>query len=139
MSRRDGSHFSVRRALEKDDWTITSDPLTLFYEGVRLKADMGAERSFAAEKKGRKIAVEVKEFSNDSIVSELEKTVGQLQFYQWALDEQEPERELFMALSEAAYQEKLTKPLFQIAITRNKINLLIFDHVEEVILRWIRA
>jgi hypothetical protein len=103
-----------------------------------LKADLGAEKTFAAEKEGRKIAVEVKDFDTLSPVSELEKTLGQLQLYQWALDESEPDRELFLALSEEAYNSHFQKPIFQIAITRRKINLLVFDEIKEEILLWIR-
>jgi hypothetical protein len=41
MSRRDDLHYPVRRALEKDGWTITDDPLELKFMGERLRADLG--------------------------------------------------------------------------------------------------
>lgn len=82
---------------------ITADPLILVLEQTELRADLGAEKTFAAEKEGRKIAIELKEFTAVSGVSELEKAIGQLQLYQWALDAQEPDRKLFLAVSEMAY------------------------------------
>ena len=137
MSRRDDLHFPLRRTLEKDGWIITSDPLILVLGDTLLKADLGAEKIFTAEKEGRKIAVEIKDFDASSVISELEKTMGQLQLYQWALEEREPERQLFLAISQAVYISQFQRPIFQIAIQRNKINLLIYVPDQEVIVKWI--
>lgn len=137
MSRRDNLHFPLRRTLEKDGWIITSDPLILVLGQTLLKADLGAEKLFTAEKEGRKIAVEIKDFDASSVISELEKTMGQLQLYQWALEEQEPERQLFLAISQSVYTSQFQRPIFQIAIQRNKINLLIYNPDQEVIVKWI--
>ena len=138
MSRRDDLHLPARRALEKDGWIVTDDPFPLFLFGVWLKADLAAEKTFAAEKAGSKIAVEVKDFDGDSPTSDLEKTMGQLQLYQWALVEQEPEREMFLAISEEAYYKHFLKPLFRAVVERNRINLIVFDHEQEVIVQWLK-
>lgn len=137
MSKRDDLHFPLRRTLEKDGWTITDDPLILVLEQTLLKADLGAEKFFTAEKQGRRIAVEVKDFDAPSVISELEKTMGQLQLYQWALEEQDPERQLFLAVSQEIYLKHFQKPIFQLVIGRNKINLLVYEPSQEEILQWI--
>lgn len=137
MSRRDSLHDAARRTLEKDGWTVTDDPLILVLENTLLKADLGAEKFFTAEKDNRKIAIEIKDFDTPSVISELEKTMGQLQLYQWALEGQEPDRKLFLAVSEAIYLKHFQKPIFKLVLNRNKINLLVYEPEQEVIIQWI--
>ncbi len=137
MSKRDGLHNSLRRTLEKDGWLVTADPLILVLEQAVLRADLGAEKTFAAEKDNQKIAIEVKDFTAPSGVSELEKTMGQLQLYQWALEIQEPDRLLFLAISDVAYLKYFQRPLFQLAVRRNQINLLVYKPEVETIVQWI--
>jgi XisH protein len=137
MSKRDGLHSSLRRTLEKDGWLVTADPLILVLEQAVLRADLGAEKTFAAEKDNQKIAIEVKDFTAASGVSELEKTMGQLQLYQWALEVQEPDRLLFLAISDVAYFKYFQRPLFQLAVRRNQINLLVYKPEVEAIVQWI--
>ena len=137
MSRRDELHDVLRKTLEKDGWNITDDPLVLVLEKTLLKADLGAEKFFGAEREGRKIAVEVKDFDSTSVISELEKTMGQLQLYQWALESQEPERQLFLAIPQAVYVRHFQKPIFQMVLQRNRINLLVYEPSQEAVLQWI--
>ncbi len=70
-------HGTVRIALEKDGWTITVDPLTLRIGGRSAFVDLGAEKLFAAEKEGKRIAVEVKSFISPSPIKDLEQALGQ--------------------------------------------------------------
>jgi ABC-type Mn2+/Zn2+ transport system ATPase subunit len=59
--------------------------------------------------------------------------------HQWAPDEQEPDRALFLAISEYVYNEFFRKrPLFQTVVERIGINLVVFDQTQEVILQWIK-
>jgi XisH protein len=63
--------------------------------------------------------------------------MGQLQLYQWALESQEPTRQLFLAISQAIYTKHFQKPIFQLAIKRNKINVLVYEPNSELIVQWI--
>lgn len=59
-------HDTVRTALEKEGWLITDDPLTLKVGRRRVLVDLGAEKLLAAEREGRRIAVEIKSFLSPS-------------------------------------------------------------------------
>ena len=58
-----------------------NDPLKLQWGSKDLFVDLGAERLLAADKEGRKIAVEVKSFSGASEIDDLEKALGQFILY----------------------------------------------------------
>ena len=66
MSAKDIYHDDVRSALIKDAWTITDDPFRLRWGKKDYYVDIGAERLLAAEKPGRRIAVEIKSFVGPS-------------------------------------------------------------------------
>ena len=74
---------------------------TTFDLGVeRYVCGYGAERLIAAEKGTQKIAVEIKTFSSLSEMEDLEKAVGQYVVYHDVMSKVEPERELYLAVSE---------------------------------------
>ena len=81
MPAKDIYHDNVKNALIKDGWTITSDPFIIQFKGIRLYADLEAEKPLAAEKEGRKIVVEIKVFNTPSPITELEKAIGQYGIY----------------------------------------------------------
>lgn len=71
MPAKDIYHDTVKRALEKDGWTITKENLQLRWGRKYTYVDIAAEKLFIAEKEGRKIAVEVKSFVGQSDIVEL--------------------------------------------------------------------
>lgn len=100
MAAKDIYHQHVRRALEKDGWTITDDPLPLQWLGRTLQVDLGAERVIAAQRDEEKIAVEVKSFVSPSPIEDLRDALGQFVIYREALLTKNPERQLYLALRE---------------------------------------
>lgn len=133
----DHYHETVRRALTKDGWTITDDPLTLEVGGRNLYADFGAERLLAAERGTEKIAVEVKTFRNPSPVADLEQAIGQYSLYEDILHLLESERSLYLAIPEEAFSEIFSERIGQLAL-QNRIKLaFVFDPAIEEIVQWL--
>ena len=105
MSAKDIFHQSVRKALEKDGWLITHDPLHLKIDDIEFYIDLGAERIIAAEKAESKIAVEIKSFLGTSEVKEFHLAVGQILNYRFALKNEEPDRVLYLAIDQDVYND----------------------------------
>jgi hypothetical protein len=137
MPRFDEYHEAVKSALIKDGWTITDDPLTIEFEDTRLWADLGAEKTFAAEKGNQKIAVEVKVFGGVSTFSELQKAAGQYQMYVVYLAELEPERKVYLAVSKDIYDDFFQRPSVKFFVSKININVLVFDNEKEEIVQWV--
>jgi hypothetical protein len=138
MGRKDTYHGAVRRALEQDGWTITHDPLMLAFGTTDLYVDLGAEAPLGAEKAGRRIAVEVKSFLGVSQVTDLERALGQWFLYEFLLQEQEPERTLFLALPDRAYESLFENiPAGRRLVAERRLRLLVYDPEAERTVRWI--
>jgi len=136
MPARDIFHKAVRKALEKEQWLITHDPLSLDIGGVEMYIDLGAEKILAAEKNGQKMAVEIKSFLGNSAISEFHTAVGQFINYRLALREQEPERILYLAVPADVYKSFFNLKFIQQVIEQYQIKLIIYDPVNEVIVKW---
>lgn len=131
-------HETVKKALEKDGWTITHDPYRLRYGVADVYIDLAAEEAIAAEKQGRKIAVEVKSFVGSSTISEFHTALGQFLNYRIALESSdEPERLLYLAVPEDVYQTFLRFEPAKTVVERYQVFLLVYNSNREVIEQWI--
>jgi hypothetical protein len=131
-------HECVIRALRSDGWTVTHDPYRLTFGDRNLYIDLGAEQgTLAAEKDGRRIAVEIQSFLGRSPVRNLEEAVGQYVIYRAVLEETDPRRSLYMALPLDAYDEVLSDRFGQLVVARVRLGLIVFDEVQERIIQWI--
>lgn len=138
MPARDTDHETVKRALVEDGWTITHDPYVLMIGGDKVFVDLGAERPIAAEKDGQKIAVEVKSFRGRSTNNDFQHAVGQYFQYLSLIRRIEPDRLLFLAISEDVYEAINDSAIMRPALEDSKIPLVVFRPNEERISRWIR-
>lgn len=131
-------HNRVKIALQKDGWKITHDPYQLRYGVADVYIDLAAEEAIAAEKEGRKIAVEVKSFVGGSTISEFHTALGQFLNYRVALEvSSEPERILYLAVPTDTYQSFLRFEPAKTVIERYEIRLIVYNPTREAIDQWI--
>ena len=137
MAAKDVFHNAVKAGLEKENWMITDDPYKVQVGGVEMYVDLAAEKILAAEKEGKKIAVEIKSFINPSAIYEFHTAIGQFLNCQVALEEQEPDRILYLAVPQGSYKTFFSLQFVQTVIQRFKIKIIVYDPVDEVIVQWI--
>jgi hypothetical protein len=129
-------HEAVKQALIKEKWIITEDPLKIQIGGVKLEIDLAAEKVFAAEREGQKIAVEIKSFLKPSNITDFHAALGQFLNYRLALKIREPERNLFLAVPTDIWDSFFQEPFIQEAVQEYKVKLVVYNPVEETIVTW---
>ncbi len=137
MPAKDLLHNCVKNALIKDGWKITDDPFRLRYKWRKLYVDLGAERILAAEKGEEKIAVEIKSFVGASEMNDLENALGQFIFYRAILAENEPDRELFLAVPDEVFQTLFQKEFYDLLTKNNLAKVFGVNEEKEEIIGWI--
>jgi hypothetical protein len=136
MPAKDFFHDTVRAALEKDGWMITADPLILTIGLRSVFIDLGAEKLIAAERGSEKIAVEVKSFLSPSPISDLETAWGQFFLYARALQKQDPDRRLYLAVNETVFQTLFAEEAGQLLLDEPGFHLIVFSPTTEEIVQW---
>lgn len=137
MPAKDFYHDPVKNALVEDGWTITNDPLRLKWGVRELFVDLGLTKLIAAQKAEQKIAVEIKGFTNPSMIADLEQALGQYLIYRAVLEEVQPDCLLYLAVRKTTYQAIFSEPIGQLVINKYRVNLLIFESQKEEIVQWI--
>lgn len=137
MPAKDIFHDAVKNGLLKEGWTITADPLFIQFGEVDIYIDIGADKLIAAERPGQQIAVEVKSFTQTSLIYAFHLAVGQYINYRQALHETAPARTLYLAVPEDVYESFFSRRLIQLVIENSQIHLLVYDNVQEVIVKWL--
>ncbi|HXF62939.1 MAG TPA: XisH family protein [Caldilineaceae bacterium] len=141
MPQRDTTHHIVRQALIRDGWEITDDPFVISFGERFLFLDLGASIAeghlIGAQRSNRRIAVEVKEFRNRSPIADLEHTIGQYVLYKLLLREVDPERTLYLAITDQVYSGIFQEPIGELVISTLPLQLLIVDTEVEEVRQWI--
>ncbi len=129
-------HSTVVQALVADGWVITDDPLRLSYGARDFFIDLAAELPIAAEKDGRRIAVEVKSFVGASNIRELELAIGQFALYREVLARSDTGRTLFLAVTVGIFETLFQEPIGQLMVETQSLRLVAFDPTTQRITRW---
>ena len=137
---KDKYHLNVRDALEKEGWQITHDPYRIRIGRRRGYIDLGLEQEImiGAEKNNQKIAVEIKTFGGASDLDEFEDAVGQFIVYLTALEEEDPERMLFLAIPESFFNRFFDDPFFLKLAKKREINMVVYNETNNTIIQWIK-
>ncbi|OCQ89542.1 fatty-acid synthase [Limnothrix sp. PR1529] len=143
MPQRDQIHDIIRRAILKDGWQITDDPFVIAYGERFLFIDLGATESgllsaiVGASRSSERIAIEIKTFRSASLITELQQAIGQYQLYLLLLQEVDPDRILYLAISEDVYHNFFREPIGQLVIEKLPLNLIVVNLEHEEIIQWI--
>ncbi len=147
MPQRDTIHPIIKRALLKDGWQITDDPYIISYGERFLFVDLGAMAAnvvepnigqfIGAERQGKRIAVEIKEFQGKSAIGDLEQAIGQYALYRLLLQQIDPERDLYLAITDITYQGIFSEPIGELVIAGLPLCLLVVNMLKIEVQQWI--
>jgi hypothetical protein len=130
-------HDAVKNALIKDGWTITADPYKIKTPDLRLEVDLAADRPIAAERAGHKIVVEIKSFIGRSLITEFYTALGQYLTYEDLLQTVEPERKLFLAVSDLVFNDFFQLDSIRRITQKDRLAILVVNTASEEIVQWI--
>jgi XisH protein len=133
---KDKYHELVKQALIDEGWTITDDPFQVSSLIADLEVDLAAEKIIAAEKGTDHIAIEVKSFLGKSWLHDFYKSVGQFGFYHLAISHDEPNRTLYLALPNDAFQYLFKDPISVELARINHMKFIVFNVETKKIVLW---
>ena len=92
----------------------------------------------AAKRDKEKILVEVKSFVGPSDINEFHRAVGQYVDYLVVLNEVEPERILFLAVPDFAWNGFFQEKAIQKSLEFIKANVVVYSASKKEIVQWIK-
>jgi hypothetical protein len=147
MPQRDTIHNLVKQAIIKDGWEITDAPYIISYGERFLFVDIGARESdgleqiqgqfIGAKQDNSRIAIEIKEFRGKSVIADLEQAIRQYVLYRLLLAQVDPEREIYLAITDLTYNEIFSEPIGKVVISDLPLKLLVVDLERAEVKQWI--
>jgi hypothetical protein len=133
----DNCEPQIIRALDKDGWLVIDHPLTIrnalgrnhVYADLRLRQTNTGQQI---------IVVEVKCFPDArSVLEEFYHAIGQYQVYRNALELNQMDVPLYLAVPLPVYADFFQRTLIQKTLGEVKVKLLVVDLENEVIVQWV--
>lgn len=147
MPQPDAIHHVIKQALINEGWEITNDPYVISYSERFLFIDLAVTkldvlngmtgRFIGARRGGNCIAVEIKEFRGNSAIADLEQAIGQYVLYRLLLEQVDPNRELYLAVTDTTFEGIFSEPIGELVMGKLPMKLLIVDVEKVEVKRWI--
>lgn len=136
---KDFIHYFVKEALKNAGWEVTDDPFTikLNEDDTFFDIDLAAKRSAPSLAIQRIVAIEIKSFTGGSIINAFHEALGQYLNYQAAIDEQDLNLELFLAVSDKGWERLNEYKFIQRRIIQYQLQFLVVDVNKKIISKWI--
>ena len=83
------------------------------------------------------MVIEIKGFTGESPVHNLENALGQYELYRIYLKRVAPLDKLYLAIGATTYIEQFSRPRFAVVIEEKSLPLLVVDIEKEEIVQWI--
>jgi hypothetical protein len=130
---KDRYHDTVKRALEKDGWSIQYDQFTVILPERFLWIDIYAEKP----SENIAVLIEIKGFTGSSPIESLASAVGKYVLYRTALESTGIDVPLYLAIPISAFDSIFSETIGRGLVNALNIRLLVFRPEEEGILQWI--
>ena len=85
----------------------------------------------------KRIAVEIKEFRSRSPVLDLEQAIGQYVLYSLLLGKVDPEREIWLAVTDRIYDDIFSEPLGELVVRELPLRLILINTEKAEVVKWI--
>lgn len=137
MTTKDVFHEVVKKALQKEGWKITHDPLTLDISGQELSIDLGAEKFSDISQESQKIAVSVKSFVRSTSLLKYQLALVKFLNDREILKRVEGDRSLYLAVPMQNYRRFLHEESLRNSLNEAQVKTIVFAPIEGKIDRWI--